>query len=107
MVILGYEEKGSSFKQCTHLVSTSTSLSYCINYHEWMTTCPSKCPYFKEGRSVDIKDLRNKKFNPECYYFAISDINDSLYQCKLFKQENPICESCQYLKLTDGNKDTS
>ncbi len=107
MEILGSKEKDTPFKQCTHLISTSGSLAYCVNYHEWMTKCPSRCPFFKEGSPVFIEDLRKEKFNPECYYFAKSNTNDSLYQCKLFKQESPMCESCQYLKLPNGNKEIS
>jgi len=104
---LGSEEKDTAFKQCTHLISTSTSLAYCVNYHEWMTKCPSRCAFFKEGNPGNIEGLKKEKFNPECFYFARSDTNDSLYLCKLFKQESPMCESCQYQKLPNGINDIS
>jgi hypothetical protein len=102
---LSFKEKHTPFKLCTHLVSTSTSLAYCINYHDWIAKCPIKCPFYKEGSSGNIEDLEKEKFNPECYYFAKNNTNDLIYQCKLFKQENPMCESCQYLKLTDLNSE--
>ena len=104
---MGTEEKNTLFKKCSHLISTSNSLAYCVNYHEWITKCPSKCAFFKEGSPGNIENLKKEKFNPECYYFAKSDTNDFAYQCKLFKQESPMCEPCQYLKLTNENKEIS
>ncbi len=107
MAILEFEEKDTPFKRCNHLVSTSTSLAYCIKYHEWMTKCPKKCGYFEEGPPGNLDDLKKEKFNPECFYFSKSDTNNSIYQCKLFKQENPMCESCQYLKIANEKIETS
>ena len=97
------EQKDELFKYCIHLVTTSTSLSYCIKLHEWITKCPVKCGFFEEGSSGKIDNLRKEKFNPECYYFVRNRSGKFLYQCNLFKQENPLCESCQYLKLVEGN----
>jgi hypothetical protein len=107
MIKVTFEEIDTPFRQCTNLVSTSTSLAYCIKYHEWITKCPNKCGFFEEGSPGNLDDLKKEKFNPECFYFARSDADNSIYQCKLFKQENPMCESCQYLKLPNGKNGTS
>jgi hypothetical protein len=104
---LDFSEKDESFESCTYLASTSTSIAYCIKYHEWINKCPNKCGFFEEGTPGNIQDLKKQKFNPECLYFARSETDKSIYQCKLFKQDNPMCESCQYLKLPDGKDETS
>jgi hypothetical protein len=100
MIKVTFEEIDTPFKQCTNLVSTSTSLAYCIKYHEWITKCPNKCGFFEEGSPGNLDNLKKEKFNPEC-------ADNSIYQCKLFKQENPMCESCQYLKLPNGENGIS
>ena len=105
MDTLGYDSKDALFKRCIHLISTHSGLAYCITYHDWINQCPSKCPFFRTGTPGDMEHVKKNKFNPECFYFVRSDINSSNYQCKLFKQENPFCESCQYLKTSDEETD--
>jgi hypothetical protein len=91
-----------SFKTCRHLISTNKlSLVYCLKYHEWLSQCPQKCAYYQKGDPGNLNDLETKRYNIECLYFTNIDTENGDYMCQLFKQNNPLCEPCQFAKMND------
>ena len=91
-----------SFKTCEYLISTNKpSLAYCLKYHDWLNQCPQKCAYYQNGDPKSLDDLKTKMYNFECLYFTNSETEKGSYMCQLFKQNNPLCEPCQFAKMSD------
>ena len=97
--LLMSERNKSAFKQCSNLISTkNTTLAFCIKFHEWLDQCPQKCGFYQEGSIGKIDELKSKNYNFECHYFTHSTLISGEYRCKLFEQDNPLCESCKFVK---------
>ena len=99
---MNFGRNNQSFKACSHLIFTNKlSLIYCLKYHDWLSQCPRKCAYYQKGNPGNIDKLETKMYNFECLYFTNSDTEAGSYMCQLFKQNNPLCEPCQFAKMSD------
>ena len=83
-------------RRCIKLLKTNDpNLGYCLVYKDWIKNCPEKCGYFEEGEEGKIKEIEERKLDHECLYFTKTSESKDFY-CKLFEQDGPFCESCQF-----------
>lgn len=90
------------FKPCIYLIVTRTQIiAFCLEYREWINTCPSKCGYFEEGEVGTHEEVVGKKYNIDCHYFTRIKSGEKVnYYCKLLEQNEPYCDMCLYAKTT-------
>ena len=86
-------------KDCMSLLRSKSNVSYCVNYHEWIDTCPSRCNYYQKEKCGSLENVVKHQYNFECLYFTRikeDPLKEPVFYCKLMFLPNPHCDACRF-----------
>ena len=84
---------------CLRLLRSKSNVNYCLQYHDWIETCPKLCAYMKRAQAGTVENAVQEHYNIECLYLTrlIEESSGKIsFYCKLMALNHPHCDACQF-----------
>ena len=84
-----------------------SELFFCLVLKEYLSKCPSKCPYLIVGVSLSFEEMYEINLDIECIYFQQLILNEGSKDCKFIctiNNESQMCNQCPLITSEEEKK---